>query len=148
MSCAACTSSRRDGRQACSWRRSRYSGASDDEEFLQAFAGTDRAVSDFLVTEVLAGLPPELVEFLVRTSVLDVFDAELCTAVTGIEESKALLDHLLAANLFIVSLDERALVPLSPPVRSVSTGAAGIVGSRQASGSARSGVRRPGGSWG
>ncbi len=53
------------------------------EDFLDAFAGTDRAVSDFLVSELLAGLPPELVEFLVETSVLDVFDAELCAAVTG-----------------------------------------------------------------
>ena len=59
------------------------------------------------MSEVLAGLPPELVEFLVGTSVLDAFDAELCAAVTGIEESEAVLDHLLAANLFVVPLDER-----------------------------------------
>ena len=77
------------------------------EDFLNAFAGTDRAVSDFLVSELLAGLPPALVEFLVETSVLDVFDAELCAAVTGIEESAALLDHMFAANLLVVPLDER-----------------------------------------
>ena len=77
------------------------------EDFLNAFAGTDRAVSDFLVSELLAGLPPALVEFLVETSVLDVFDAELCAAVTGVEESAALLDHLFAANLLVVPLDER-----------------------------------------
>ncbi len=75
------------------------------EDFLTAFAGTDRAVSDFLVSELLSGLPPELVEFLAETSVLDVFDAELCAAVTGIEDSAALLDHLLTANLFVVPLD-------------------------------------------
>ena len=46
---------------------------------------TDRAVSDFLLSEVLASLPPDLVEFLVETSVLDAFDAELCVAVTGVE---------------------------------------------------------------
>ena len=77
------------------------------EDFLNAFAGTDRAVSDFLVSELLAGLPPTLVEFLVETSVLDVFDADLCAAVTGVEESAALLDHLFAANLLVVPLDER-----------------------------------------
>ena len=76
------------------------------EEFLKAFAGTDRAVSDFLVSEVLAGLPPELVEFLVETSVLDVFDAGLCAAVTGNDHAHALLDVLLAANLFVVPLDD------------------------------------------
>ena len=59
------------------------------------------------MSEVLAGLPPELVEFLVETSVLDVFDAELCAAVTGIEDAAALLDHLVAANLFVVPLDQQ-----------------------------------------
>ena len=78
------------------------------DDFLEAFATTDRAVGDFLVTEVLAGLPPDVVEFLVETSVLDVFDAELCAAVTGIEEAAVLLDRLLAANLFVVPLDDRA----------------------------------------
>ena len=121
----------------------------DHEEFLQAFAGTDRAVSDFLVSELLAGLPPELVEFLVETSVLDVFDAELCAAVTGIEESEAVLDHLLAANLFVVPLDQqRTLVPLPPPVRGVSAGAAGIVGPHRAPGGARAGMSGPRGSRG
>ena len=111
------------------------------EEFLAAFAGTDRAVSDFLVSEMLAGLPPGLVEFLVETSVFDLFDAELCAAVTGIEDSAAVLDHLLAANLFVVPLDRAgALVPLPPPLRGLSAGEAGIVGRHQAPGCARSGV--------
>ena len=79
----------------------------DHEEFLQAFAGTDRAVSDFLVSEMLAGLPPALVQFLVETSVLDAFDAELCAAVTGIEGSGAVLDHLVTANVFVVPLDQQ-----------------------------------------
>jgi LuxR family maltose regulon positive regulatory protein len=79
----------------------------EPEKFLQAFAGTDRAVSDFLVSEMLAGLPAELVEFLIETSVLDVFDADLCAAVTGIDDSEAMLDRLLAANLFVVPLDEQ-----------------------------------------
>ena len=77
-------------------------------DFLDAFASTDRAVGDFLLSEVLATLPPELVEFLVETSVLDVFDADLCTAVTCNEDAAALLERVLAANLFVVPLDERA----------------------------------------
>jgi LuxR family transcriptional regulator, maltose regulon positive regulatory protein len=75
------------------------------EDFLQAFAGTDRAISDFLMSEVLAGLPCALVEFLVETSVLDTFDAELCAAVTGIDDSAGMLEQLLAANLLVVPLD-------------------------------------------
>ena len=78
------------------------------DDFLQAFAGTDRAVGDFLVSEVLASLAPELVDFLVETSVLDAFDADLCKAVTGSDEAGALLERLLAADLFVVPLDDRA----------------------------------------
>ena len=75
-------------------------------DFLAAFASTDRAVSDFLLSEVLASLPPDLVDFLVETSVLDAFDAELCVAVTGVEASATLLDRLIASNLFVVELDD------------------------------------------
>ena len=77
------------------------------DDFLEAFASTDRAVGDFLVSEVLASLPPELVEFLIETSVLDAFDAELCRAVAGVEQSAEIIERLLAANLFLVPLDER-----------------------------------------
>ena len=76
--------------------------------FLEAFATTDRAVGDFLLSEVLASLSPAVVDFLVETSVFDAFDAELCAAVTGIEDAGVVLDRLLAANLFVVPLDEPA----------------------------------------
>ena len=78
------------------------------EDFLDAFARTDRSVGDFLLSEVLANLPPDVVDFLVTTSVFDAFDAELCAAVTGLEESAVVLEHLLADNLFVVPLDDRA----------------------------------------
>jgi ATP/maltotriose-dependent transcriptional regulator MalT len=76
------------------------------DDFLEAFATTDRAVSDFLLSEVLASLPPDLVDFLVETSVFEVFDAELCVTVTGREDAAVVLDHLVVANLFLVALDE------------------------------------------
>lgn len=75
-------------------------------DFLGAFASTDRAVGDFLLTEVLASLPSDLVEFLMQTSVLEACDAELCVEVTGIEQSAVILGRLLAANLFVVELDD------------------------------------------
>ncbi|HEU4839950.1 MAG TPA: hypothetical protein VFT09_00860, partial [Ilumatobacteraceae bacterium] len=77
-------------------------------EFLDAFASTDRAVGDFLLSEVLASLPPDLVDFLVETSVFESFDADLCAAVTGVDDSGLVLDRLLAANLFLVPLGEPA----------------------------------------
>ena len=107
MSSSACTSSRRAGRRRPAGRDALQGGAAR-EEFLDAFASTDRAVSDFLLSEVLSNLPPDLAEFLVETSVLEAFDAELCFAVTGNEESGALLERVLAANLFVVPVGERA----------------------------------------
>jgi LuxR family transcriptional regulator, maltose regulon positive regulatory protein len=82
------------------------SGARRDD-FLGAFARTDHSVGDFLLTEVLSNLPASLVDFLVATSVFDAFDAELCAAVTGVEDSAVVLERLIAENLFVVPLDDR-----------------------------------------
>ena len=76
------------------------------DDFLAAFAKTDHAVGDFLLSEVLESLTPGLVEFLLETSVLDTFDAELCVTVTGLDEAAALLERVIAANLFVVELDD------------------------------------------
>jgi LuxR family maltose regulon positive regulatory protein len=76
--------------------------------FLEAFGRTDRSVGDFLLAEVLENLPADVVEFLLATSVLDSFDAELCAEITGVEDAALMLDRLLAANLFVVPLDGRA----------------------------------------
>jgi len=78
------------------------------DAFIDALASTDRAVGDFLVSEVLAGLPPEVQTFLVETSVLDEFDAALCQDVTGIAEADAMVEGLLADGLFVVPIDDRA----------------------------------------
>ena len=78
------------------------------EHFFEAFAATDRAIGDFLITEVLDGLPADLVQFLVDTSVLEQFDAGLCATVGETERAPEYLDRLIAADLFVVLLDERA----------------------------------------
>jgi LuxR family transcriptional regulator, maltose regulon positive regulatory protein len=74
--------------------------------FFDAFAHTDRAVGDFLLSEVLDNLDPDLVDFLIDTSVLDEFDAELCAAVSGRADSARVLDRLIATDLFVVPLDK------------------------------------------
>jgi LuxR family maltose regulon positive regulatory protein len=79
--------------------------SSDKERFLEAFARTDRAVGDFLLSEVLDHLAPELVDFLIDTSVLESFDADLCAKVTARDDAAALLDRLIATDLFVVPLD-------------------------------------------
>lgn len=77
----------------------------DPSRFLSSFSGTDRAVTDFLVSEVLDRLPPDLVQFMLETSILDSFDTSLCVALTGREDARRCLQELLAAHLFLVPMD-------------------------------------------
>lgn len=74
--------------------------------FIAEFAGTHRHIMDYLVEEVLGRQDSAVQDFLLRTSVLDRLSAPLCSAVTGIDRTQELLDHLQSSNLFIVPLDE------------------------------------------
>ena len=60
----------------------------------------------YLQENVLEGLPPDMLEFLLQTSILGPLCANLCAAVTGTQDCDAMLDDLVARNLFIVCLDE------------------------------------------
>jgi LuxR family transcriptional regulator, maltose regulon positive regulatory protein len=76
----------------------------DKRAFVEAFAGDDRQIGDYL-HEVLAEQPPGLREFLLRTSILDRMCAPLCDALTGAEDSAARLEQAERSNLFLVPLD-------------------------------------------
>lgn len=75
-------------------------------EFVAAFGGSHRHIIDYLADEVLSQQPPDVYEFLCRTSVLERLSAPLCQAVTGRADSAALLQYLDHANLFLAPLDE------------------------------------------
>jgi LuxR family maltose regulon positive regulatory protein len=75
-------------------------------DFVAAFSGSHRHVIDYLAEEVLAQQPPEMRDFARQTSILDRLSAPLCDAVTGRDDSAAVLRQLEQANLFLVPLDE------------------------------------------
>jgi LuxR family transcriptional regulator, maltose regulon positive regulatory protein len=77
----------------------------DHDAALARFGGDDRFVADYLREEVLAGLPRETVQFLMRTSVLDELTGPLCDAVAGRRGSAALLRELARADVMLVALD-------------------------------------------
>ena len=79
----------------------------DKHAFIESFRGSNRYIVGLLGEEVLAGLPEEVRQFLLETSVLRTMTGPLCDAVTGREGSAALLRELVQANLFVVSLDEQ-----------------------------------------
>ncbi len=60
-------------------------GHSEPGRFLAEFAGTDRAVADYLIAEVLARLPEDSREFMLRTCLVDELNPELADALTGSE---------------------------------------------------------------
>ena len=64
----------------------------------------DRAVAEFIRSEVLTGLSPETDRFLHGTAILDVLSAPLCDAVLDSTQSAEVLETLLSAGLFITPL--------------------------------------------
>jgi len=80
---------------------------SDRHAFVAALSGNDRHIADYLLEEVLQHQPVEFQRFLQQTSILDRLNPALCNAVTGRQDSRAVLNALEHANLFIVSLDNR-----------------------------------------
>jgi LuxR family maltose regulon positive regulatory protein len=75
-------------------------------EFIAAFTGSHRFVLDYLVEEVINQQPPKVKDFLLKTSILDRFNAPLCQAVTGYADNRDILEYLDRTNLFLIPLDE------------------------------------------
>jgi LuxR family maltose regulon positive regulatory protein len=82
-------------------------GRPDRSRFIDAFAGDDRHVVDYFVSEVLEELPEETRSFLVRTSILDRMSGSLCDAVLEGRSSDHVLEEIERSNLFLVPLDSR-----------------------------------------
>lgn len=82
-------------------------GRDDVPGFVQAFAGDDRYVVDYLVEEVLDRQPPHVRSFLLRTSILDRLCGPLCDAVTGRDDGNKLLANLERGDVFVVPLDDK-----------------------------------------
>jgi len=82
-------------------------GRASAHEFIEAFAGNDRHVVDYLSAEVLAGLDEEMRGFLLHTSVLERLCAPLCDAVTDRAGSVLTLHELERSNSFLIPLDTK-----------------------------------------
>jgi LuxR family transcriptional regulator, maltose regulon positive regulatory protein len=78
----------------------------DPNRYVGEFAGRNRDIAAFLLSEVLDRQPPELRRFLLETSILETLDAEACDAVTGGEDSVSQLRLLESGGIFLVALDD------------------------------------------
>lgn len=75
--------------------------------FIEEFSGTDVEVSRYLCEVTLDLQRPEVRRLLLATSPLDLFSPELCTALTGIENSRALLGEIEDRHLLLIPLDRQ-----------------------------------------
>jgi LuxR family maltose regulon positive regulatory protein len=80
-------------------------GHPDPEQFVEEFSGTDRAVAEYLLAEMLDHQPGEVRHLLLRTCLLDCVKGELADLLTDRRDSERILLDLEDANAFVVSLD-------------------------------------------
>ncbi|HUW09742.1 MAG TPA: LuxR C-terminal-related transcriptional regulator [Anaerolineae bacterium] len=81
-------------------------GRDDIPSLVQSLSGSHRYILDYLIEEVFRRQPPDVQDFLLRTSILERLTAPLCDSALGIMTSHQNLERLDAANLFIVPLDQ------------------------------------------
>ena len=81
------------------------SGHPDPERFVAEFSGTDRAIGEYLMAEMLERQPREVQSMLLRTSLVDRINGELADVLAGRSGSEQMLLELEEANAFVVSLD-------------------------------------------
>jgi LuxR family maltose regulon positive regulatory protein len=81
------------------------SGHPDPERFVAEFSGTDRAIGEYLMAEMLEPQPSEVQSMLLRTSLVDRVNGELGDLLAGRSGLEQMLLELEDANAFVVSLD-------------------------------------------
>ena len=77
----------------------------DSSTFVRRFSGSFGPVAEYLEHEMLLRQPPGVVKFLLQTSVLDSFTAELGQAVSGRPDAGEILESLAERGLFVFRLD-------------------------------------------
>ena len=79
----------------------------EPERFVDDFAGDDRAVSDYLLSEVMSSLSPDDRWFLLRTSVAGVLNGDLANALTDRSDGQRRLAELARSGALLAPLDRR-----------------------------------------
>jgi LuxR family maltose regulon positive regulatory protein len=73
--------------------------------FVESFAGDDRAVSDYLISEVVSGYDEQTLQFLLRTSIVDRLNGELAGVLAGVPGGEGSLRELERVDGFVDALD-------------------------------------------
>jgi LuxR family maltose regulon positive regulatory protein len=99
------------GMQLAALALDELSGEEERRAFIEAFTGSNRLIVDYLISEVLQRQAETTRRFLLRTSILERFCAELCDDVVfgddGQAGSQSVLEALEQGNMFLVPLDNQ-----------------------------------------
>jgi LuxR family transcriptional regulator, maltose regulon positive regulatory protein len=76
----------------------------DFKEYVHNLSGSQRPIAAYL-SEMLDTLPADMVDFMLRTAILDRLSGPLCEAVTGLSSSHAILTSLAQRQLLLTPLD-------------------------------------------
>jgi LuxR family transcriptional regulator, maltose regulon positive regulatory protein len=77
-----------------------------ESDFIDRFSGSWRDVAAYLAEDVLAQQPADIRQFLLRTSILRQLNPSLCQALNPGLDADAILDRLVAANLFLTPVED------------------------------------------
>ena len=79
----------------------------DPGRFVAEFAGDDRAISDYLISEVMTQLSPDDRSFVLRTAIAGVLNGDLADALTDGADGHRRLAELARAGVLLAPLDRR-----------------------------------------
>ncbi|GHO71837.1 LuxR family transcriptional regulator [Ktedonobacter sp. SOSP1-52] len=81
-------------------------GRSNPRDLLHELHGSQRAILEYLLDEVVQQQSSRVQNFLLQTSILDRLFPALCNAVLEQQDSQSILEEMEHANLFLSPLDE------------------------------------------
>ena len=75
------------------------------DEFIASFSGNLYEIADYLTNNVLIQQSQPLTDFLLKTSILSRFNADICNLLTGRNDAQSVLEQLENDGLFTLPLD-------------------------------------------
>ncbi len=78
----------------------------DTVAMAERFSGSDQALAEYLAEDVLAHEPPQVREFLLRTSVLRHLTTAVCAALNPETDCAAMLEHLATHGVFLTRIGD------------------------------------------
>jgi len=83
----------------------------DAADFIQRLSGSGGAIAEYLAEDVLGRQPPDVREFLLRSSILRQLSPSLCQALLPRIDCAAMLERLHASSLFLLPVENSGPEP-------------------------------------